>query len=60
MKCNEVHSTVSQLLRANGWTDIQANKTDKIMVRGAFFKLTVKMRQQHTAFLFCKLRIYYI
>lgn len=35
----EVHSTVSRLLRADGWTDIKANKTDKIMERGADFNL---------------------
>jgi len=35
MKFMDVHSTLPQLLRADGWTDIKANKTHRIMVRGA-------------------------
>jgi hypothetical protein len=37
MKFIEFHSTVVQLLRADGWTDIKANKTDRIMARGATY-----------------------
>jgi len=38
MKFIEVHSAVPQLLRANEWTDIKANKTDRIMARGAIYR----------------------
>jgi hypothetical protein len=57
MKFIEVHSTIPQLLLANGWTDIKANKTDRIMFRGAtYFKNATAIHR----FPFCKLPIYYM